>query len=226
MEKDVTLNIARRMKRALEKKGKLTKVVLTRKGDTTMSLQSRTELANSLNADLFISIHCNSIDDTISKGIETFHLSPASCNKAMELAAKENGVSISQMNDIQAALLDLATESKKTESLQLARIIQHSIISQLGGAQASGINRGVRQAPFHVLLGAKMPAVLVECAFISNPREKRKLQDPDYLNKVARGMAEGAIKYVSGDRAIASQRRKKRPVASVGLRAVSSPREN
>jgi N-acetylmuramoyl-L-alanine amidase len=197
-EKDVSLGIARRMKQALEKQSDRAKVVLTRTGDTTMSLQSRTELANSLKADLFISIHCNSIDDTVSKGIETFYLSPTSCRKSMELAAKENGVSVSKMNEVQAVLLDLATTSKKTESDKLARIIQHSIISRLGGTQASSIDRGVRQAPFHVLLGARMPAVLVECAFISNPREKKKLQDPDYLNKLALGMAEGTIKYVTG----------------------------
>ncbi len=226
MEKDVTLNIARRMQQALEQRKTGIKVVLTRTDDKTMSLQSRTEFANALNADLFVSIHCNSIDDTVSKGIETFYLSRASCNKSMELAAKENGVSLSKMNDIQAALLNMDAGSKKTESHRLAQIIQDSIISHLGGPNASSIDRGVKQAPFHVLIGAKMPAVLVECAFISNPREKRKLQDPDYLNRVARGISEGAITYVTAATALASSDTRKKPVASTGPRRGTFQRRN
>lgn len=213
-EKDVTLEIARRMKRELEGQGKHIKVVLTRTDDSTMSLASRTSLANSLDADLFISIHCNSIDDTVSKGIETFYLSPASSATAMQLAARENGVSLSKMDDLQAVLLDLSMTSQKAESDKLAHVIQETIIEHLGGQKASSADRGVRQAPFRVLLGAKMPAVLVECAFISNPREKRKLQDPHYLSRLAQGMAAGACIYAGQLSDIPTPSRQAVPVAS------------
>ena len=197
-EKDLVLEIAKRLKTTLESKNPPLKVVLTRSDDRHLSLEDRVALANSANADLFISIHCNSAEDSSSKGIETYYLNKASSRGAMRVAARENGIPLSKMSDIEATLVDLMVTSKKSESAKLA-ISVHSYLSlNQKGAGTPARDRGVRQAPFYVLLGAKMPAILVECAFISNRRERGKLTSPAYLTSIAERIAEGAANYLKG----------------------------
>ena len=116
----------------------------------------------------------------------------------MRVAARENGIPLSKMSDIEATLVDLMVTSKKSESAKLA-ISVHSYLSlNQKGAGTPARDRGVRQAPFYVLLGAKMPAILVECAFISNKRERGKLTNPAYLTSIAERIAEGAANYLKG----------------------------
>jgi N-acetylmuramoyl-L-alanine amidase len=193
-EKDLTLDVAKRVKAALERNNPGITVALTRTDDRFMSLEERSAAANALNADLFISIHCNSDTDTSSHGTETYYLSKATSPRAMRAAARENGLSPAKMSDLQATLLDLMVTSKKTESEALALAVSNSLEQVIPKAR----HRGVKQAPFYVLLGAKMPAILVECAFMSNVRECRKLHDPKYLDTIAQGLSNGAESYLKG----------------------------
>ena len=200
-EKDLTLDIAKRLRKLFQERYPSFKVILTRTDDSFISLSERSAAANSQGTDVFISIHCNASTERVSRGIETYFLSKASSNKEMKLAALENGISTEKMNDLQATLLDLMVTSKKTESEQLATAVSQG----LGRVIPSERNRGIKQGPFYVLLGVKMPAILVECAFLSNDRECHKLNDSAYLNKIARGLAEGVLSYLakigeSGDR--------------------------
>lgn len=193
-EKDLTLDVAKRLKTMLEKSNPGITAALTRSDDRFMTLEERSAAANALNADLFISIHCNSDTDSSSHGTETYYLSKATSSKAMRAAARENGLSMAKMTDLQATLLDLMVTSKKTESEALASAVSNSLEQVI----PKGRHRGVKQAPFYVLLGAKMPAILVECAFISNSRECHKLHDPKYLDTIAHGLSNGAQSYLRG----------------------------
>jgi N-acetylmuramoyl-L-alanine amidase len=197
-EKDITLDVAKRFKTALESKSRNVRVTLTREDDRSLSLQERTAIANSLNADLFVSVHCNADVDASSKGIETFFLDKANSPRAMKVAARENGIPLSKMSDLEATLLDLMMTSKKSESTELAKTIHEALARGLERSKFSVRNRGVKQAPFYVLLGAQMPAILVECAFISSSRALRTLTSPQYLGSVAEGLANGAALYLRG----------------------------
>jgi N-acetylmuramoyl-L-alanine amidase len=191
-EKEITLEIAKRFKKGLTDKEPRISVKLTRDEDVHIPLTERTEIANELKADLFISIHCNSATDTSSRGIETYYLDKATSPKALKTAAKENGIPQEKMSDVEATLLDLIVTSNKTESIRLANTVQNAIHE----ATRTVRNRGVRQAPFYVLLGAKMPSILVECAFLSNERERQNLENPEHLDKIAEGLANGALVYL------------------------------
>ncbi len=197
-EKDLTLKISKRIKRFLEKKLAGITVALTRTDDRFLSLTERTAFANSLNADLFISVHCNSATDSTSKGIETFYLSKASSPRAMRVAARENGIPLTKMSDLDATLLDLTMISKKNESDRLANTVHKSLARALARELPGMRDRGVKRAPFYVLLGAKMPAILVECAFISNGRDRDKLTSPGHLDCISGGIVQGAAEYLGG----------------------------
>lgn len=197
-EKDLTLRIAKRLETILQSKYPALKVVLTRSDDRYLSLEERTAVANSANADVFISIHCNSAADSSSTGIETYYLSKASSRGAMRVAARENAIPLSKMNDVEATLLDLMVTSKKSESAQLAISVQGSLSQNNNPGGPGERDRGVRQAPFYVPLGAKMPAILVECAFISNEQESRKLTHSAYLSSIAERIADGTVNYLKG----------------------------
>jgi N-acetylmuramoyl-L-alanine amidase len=172
------------------------KVEMTRADDRFLTLQERTALANSFNADLFISLHCNADSDSRSRGVETFYLSKASSPRAMRMAARENGIPLATMSDLQATLLDLMLTSKKSESDKLAKTVHSNLVKNLAKAAPRIRDRGVKRAPFYVLLGAKMPAILVECAFISNGREEKQLTSDRFLDSVAQGIATGAATYL------------------------------
>jgi len=195
-EKDVTLKIALALRELLRIRNPNISVVLTREDDRFLPLEKRTAIANSLNADLFVSIHCNSSTDHTSRGIETYYLSNACSEFSREVAARENGVSRSFTGYLKAALRNLVSTTKKTESDRPAELVHKCLINRLGGRLASDEDRGVKRAPFNVLLGANMPAILVECAFVSNPRDRRKLESPDYIRYLADGMAVGADMYL------------------------------
>lgn len=197
-EKNVTLQVSRRLKKRLEERVPGIKVVLTRDDDSFMTLSQRTAMANALNADLFISIHCNSYADSSAYGLETYYLSKAGSKRAMRVAARENGIPVSRMNDVEATLLDLLMTSKKCESQKLAKAVHRSLARATSGRTNSSRDRGVKRGPLYVLLGATMPAILVECGYISNSRDRTKLSGRPYLDTIARGIATGAHKYLNG----------------------------
>ncbi len=196
-EKDVTLRIAKRLKRLLEKERPNLTVKLTRDDDTFLSLKERTAIANAANADLFVSIHCNGSEYSSASGVETFFLSQANSRGAMRAAARENGISLSRMNHLEATLIDLMMTSKRTESEKLAEIIHESLMVTGNRKSVKTRDRGVKQAPFYVLMGAAMPAILVECAFISNMSEKNNLKNEHYVDSIAEKLTAGAKKYLS-----------------------------
>jgi N-acetylmuramoyl-L-alanine amidase len=197
-EKDIALEVAKRVKQRLASCNSTVRVELTRSDDRFLALEERTALANAANADLFISIHCNADTDASSKGVETFYLSKATSRRAMRVAARENGISLGKMTDVEATLLDLLLTSKKCESDNLASIVHGSLLTAMKPLIPALKDRGVKPAPFYVLLGAQMPAILVECAFISNARDRLQLTSPAFLDSVATGIAEGAVTYLGG----------------------------
>ena len=196
-EKDVTLRIARKLKRLLEKRIPNLTVKLTRENDAFLSLKERTAIANAANADLFVSIHCNGSEYSSASGVETFFLSQANSRGAMRAAARENGISLTKMNHLEATLIDLMMTSKRTESEKLAEIIHESLMDAGNRKSVKTRDRGVKQAPFYVLMGAAMPAILVECAFISNMSEKNNLKNEHYIDSIAEKLSSGAKKYLS-----------------------------
>lgn len=196
-EKEVTLRIARKLKRLLEKRIPNLTVTLTRDDDAFLSLKERTAIANAANADLFISIHCNGSEYSSASGVETFFLSQANSRGAMRAAARENGISLTKMNHLEATLIDLMMTSKRTESEKLAEIIHESLMDAGNRKSVKARDRGVKQAPFYVLMGAAMPAILVECAFISNMSEKNNLKNEHYVDSIAEKLSSGAKKYFS-----------------------------
>jgi N-acetylmuramoyl-L-alanine amidase len=199
MEKDVTLTLARRLKRELERGNRSINVVLTRDEDRLVGLDERTAVANHNRADLFVSIHVNASPRSKATGAETYYLSTdATDNEARILANLENRPGGDRPPDQRAkngsldlVLWDLAQNQYLAESSSLAESIQQQL-NRLTGTR----NRGVRQAPFRVLMGATMPAVLVEVGFISNPDEEQQLRGPSYRTRVVRAMAAAVEEFL------------------------------
>ena len=169
-EKDLTLKIAKRLAKKIKDELNL-EVVLTRTSDRYLTLEERTAIANTKNADLFLSVHANAHKNPDIYGIETFYLNLATDDDAILVAARENATSTKNISDLHSILSDLMQNAKINESSRLATFVQESLYFNLNGAYDHIRNNGVKQAPFYVLLGAQMPAVLVETSFISNPRE-------------------------------------------------------
>ena len=196
-EKDVVLDITRRVARMLES-GPGVKVALTRTGDYFVPLRERAAFANTQRADLFVSIHANAHRVSGSEGVETYFLSSeASDTEARQVAALENGViqlespsSRGRMDILKTILWDLAQSEFQAESSRLAETVQDSITFSLGIP-----NRGVKQAGFYVLGGVAMPAILVEIGFVTNKKEERRLQDSGYREQVARAIYAGLAEY-------------------------------
>lgn len=194
-EKGITLKIAKRVKKFIEKFNPNARIILTRTGDSTLSLGKRPAIANRMKADLFISIHCNSSIEKSSQGFETYYLSPARTDKAMEIAALENGMSIESLSDLQATLLELTVCSNSSESRRLANCINKNIQKAINCPEGARLNRGAKPGPFYALMGATMPAALVECGFLSNMEEAKRLRQSGYLNKVSMGIARAATEF-------------------------------
>ena len=193
-EKVIALQVARKTKESLEAQGAT--VILTRDVDDDIPLADRVRIANEAGADVFLSIHCNSMetlgDRKVTRGVETYFLSPDPTDaEAKMLAQLENGgpeaVPLPRSNDPVAGILnDLALGQARNDSAALAQIVQQHMVR---GTRAT--SRGVRQAPFLVLSGTRMPSVLVEIGFISHPREGRMLGRDRYQRRVAQALADG-----------------------------------
>jgi N-acetylmuramoyl-L-alanine amidase len=200
-EKDVTLAIA--LKLAQELKAKGLEVLLTRDDDRFVPLEGRAEFANDHKADLFISIHANANPDHKFRGLETFFLNVTDDRYAIRLAARENQASERSISDLQLILADLATKSNVEESHELASVVQHSIIEDLGEHKTRERDLGVKQALFYVLLGVKMPAILVETAFVSNPTEEKRLKAAAFQEEIAKDIANGVERFMRDRRELA-----------------------
>jgi N-acetylmuramoyl-L-alanine amidase len=195
-EKDINLAIARRLQKLLQERTDC-KVVLTRNSDRFISLEERTAIANTQKADLFISIHSNSSKDKSSTGIETYFLGFAKDGDAAKVAARENATSEKSVSDLGPILKEILRNSKIAESSQLASVVQEHILKKLKACFNGVCSRGVKQAPFYVLLGTEIPSVLIETGFVSNEREERLLGDESYESALVQGIAEGVLSYMS-----------------------------
>jgi N-acetylmuramoyl-L-alanine amidase len=194
-EKDVVLQIAKRLARKVETELRCD-AVLTRTTDRYLTLEERTAIANTQNADLFISIHTNAVRDKRAYGIETFFLNLATDDDAIRVAARENATSAKNISDLETILNDLMQNAKISESSRLAAMVQQEVYLHLKNNFSHIRSKGVKQAPFYVLLGAQMPALLVETSFISNPRECKRLISPKYQEKLCDGIIRGIRKYI------------------------------
>lgn len=202
-EKDVALAMAREVAAQLRKILKC-KVVLTRDRDIFLPLEKRTDIANQLNADLFISIHANASRNRRAHGIETYYLNFSKSHAAVAVAARENDTSLKEVGDLELILFDLMANSKINESSRLATEIQSSLVGGLSRKYKNIRDLGVRPGPFYVLLGATMPSVLVETAFISNSREEKRLKDRRYHLNTATAIARGVREYARALKLIAA----------------------
>lgn len=170
--------------------------VLTRRTDVFLPLEKRTAIANIKKADLFISLHVNAHKYSKVQGLETYFLNIALDEDSMNLAAKENATSTKNISDLQVILNDLMLNTKINESSRLAEFVHRGLMGELRGRYKDVENRGVRQAPFYVLIGAEMPAVLVEIGYITNPLENKRLRSETYLKRVASGIVQGIRSYI------------------------------
>jgi N-acetylmuramoyl-L-alanine amidase len=194
-EKDVMLKLAKILADRVRDDLKC-EAILTRSSDTFLALEDRTAIANTKKGDLFISLHTNAHRDRRVSGIETYILNIALDEDAMNLAALENATSTKNIGDLQMILNDLMLNTKINESGRLAEFVHKGLMKELRKGYKRVNSRGVRQAPFYVLIGAEMPAVLVEVGYITNETENGRLCSPDYLNRTADGIVKGIGSYI------------------------------
>jgi N-acetylmuramoyl-L-alanine amidase len=195
-EKQVVLQIARKLAKKIKAELGL-EVIMTRNQDRFLTLEERTAFANTKSADLFISIHTNASRDRRAYGIETYFLNLATDEEAIRVAAMENATSTKNISDLQKILYDLMQNAKINESSRLAAYVQSSMTGHLKNKRYTRIkSKGVKQAPFYVLLGAQMPSILIETAFISNARECKRLVSPQFQERLAEGIVEGIREYI------------------------------
>ena len=193
-EKDVVLKIAKGLREKLQKHGY--EVFLTRERDVYLPLEDRTAIANVKEADLFVSIHANASRKRGARGIETYILGFPSDDEIVELAARENATSPKKLTDLQIILYDLMVSAKVNESGRLAHYVQESMCNNLNHRKSSDPDRGIKPAPFIVLMRARMPAILVEVSFISNRAEESRLRSRKYLEEIAASIAQGLNSYM------------------------------
>lgn len=194
-EKHVALAIAKKLQKKLREELKL-EAILTRKSDIFLPLEERTALANTQKADLFVSIHTNAHKNRRVYGMSTYILNVATDAEAARLAAFENAVSAKHISDLEKILNDLMLNSKINESSRLADAVQHGLLMRLPKNYSRVKDLGVKQAPFYVLIGARMPSIMVETSFITNKREEKRLASGSYQDAVAEGILAGIRSYI------------------------------
>ena len=194
-EKNMVLSLAKVLARKIEERLDC-EAILTRNRDVFLPLERRTALANMKKADLFISLHVNSYKQRGVNGLETYFLNLATDARAVMVAARENATSEKNISDLQKILNDLMLNTKISESSRLAREVQGGMIEKSKRKYSGVRNLGVKQAPFYVLIGAEMPAILIETGFITNPKERSRLLDKKYQENLAEGIVSGIEKYI------------------------------
>jgi len=195
-EKDIVLQIGLKLSQKIREELGID-VVMTRSTDVFIELQERTAIANKVGADLFVSIHANASLNRAANGIETYYLNLAKTEKAAQLAAKENGTSLEKVSVLQAVLFDLMANYKLNDSAHLADEVQKALHKKALTGYPTVKNLGVKQGPFYVLVGATMPSILVETAFVSNEKDEQKLKDPQYQDLTAEGILAGIKGYMA-----------------------------
>lgn len=196
-EKDVVLDVALRLGRLLhERLG--AEIIYTRSDDTFIPLETRTAIANKAQADLFLSIHANSSRDASARGVETYYLNFTSQPDALQVAARENAVSDQSVYQLSDLVKKIALKEKIDESREFASDVEANLYAGLEQGNTGLRNRGVKKAPFVVLIGANMPSVLAEISFVTNPRDAEQLRQPEYRQRVAESLYKGVAKYEAG----------------------------
>jgi N-acetylmuramoyl-L-alanine amidase len=196
MEKDLCLDVALRLGKIIQQRLPGADVVYTRSDDTFVPLEERTHIANDAKADLFISIHANSSHDHEARGIETYYLNLKSSPDAMEVAARENATAQESVHDLEDLVKKIARSEKIDESREFASDIQESLAKRIQKSYKPVKDRGVRKAPFVVLIGADMPSILTEISFLSNPADEQLLKKPEHRQRVAEGLYQGVASYL------------------------------
>jgi len=202
-EKDLVLAVAKRLKLALEEQLGC-KVLLTRDDDRFLGLEERTAFANTHNADLFLSLHLNAYSSAKARGFEAYYLNLTTDREAMRVAALENATSAHQLSDLQDILANIMKNSKIAESSRLARLVNDAVARGIPDkASGKSKNHGVKQAPFYVLIGAQMPAILLEMAFISNPDDAKRITSDEYITALTKHIGQGILSYINSNTASA-----------------------
>jgi len=196
MEKDLCLDVALRLGKIIQQRLPGADVVFTRSDDTFIPLEERTHIANEAKADLFISIHANSSHDHGARGIETYYLNLKGSPDAMEVASRENATAQQSVHDLEDLVKKIARSEKIDESREFAADIQESLAKRIQKSYKPVKDRGVRKAPFVVLIGADMPSILTEISFLSNPADEQLLKKPDHRQRVAEGLYQGVASYL------------------------------
>jgi N-acetylmuramoyl-L-alanine amidase len=198
MEKELSLELVHRLGDLLQKRLPGTEVIYTRDDDSFIPLERRAEIANQVGCDLFLSIHANSSDNRSASGVETYYLSLSDATDPMEVAARENAMSQGSMHELPELLKKITDDEKIAESRDLATDIQESMEKHIGKH-----SRGVRKAPFIVLVGVNMPAVLAEVSFLSNPQDEQWLMKSENRERVAEGLYDGIKSYLQSTNSLA-----------------------
>jgi N-acetylmuramoyl-L-alanine amidase len=193
-EKDIVLSIAKKLAVKLRKEMGV-QVVLTRKDDRFVALESRTAVANAEDADLFISLHMNASPNGEAKGIETYYLDNTSDEAALRLAARENGTSRKNVSDLQFILSDMTQNMKLEDSITLAHRLQGAAVGGMTNALGEVKDLGVKKALFYVLVGARMPSVLVEMFFITHRNEGRAMSQEIGQDAMVEALMQGIQRY-------------------------------
>ncbi len=196
MEKDLCLDVALRLGKIIQQRLPGADVVYTRSDDTFIPLEERTHIANEAKADLFISIHANSSHDHGARGIETYYLNLKGSPDAMEVASRENATASESIHDLDDIVKRIARSEKIDESREFASDIQDSLSKRIQKQYKPVKDRGVRKAPFVVLIGADMPSILTEISFLSNPSDEQLLKKPEHRQRVAEGLYQGVASYL------------------------------
>ncbi len=196
-EKDLVLDIALRLREIIKQQLPEIDVVMTRNKDNFVPLEERTAIANAQGADLFLSIHANSGQTLDASGIETYYLSIKASKEELEVAARENSSTTRNARDLQSLLQKIVLEDKVLESQGFAQLVQGNLVKGLGKInQAAGVDRGVKKAPFIVLIGANMPSVLSEISFVNNPEQAKLLQTKEFRQHIAQSLFNGVYSYI------------------------------
>jgi len=194
-EKEVVLDVGLKLRKLLQDNTNC-EVVMTRSDDTFIPLEERTAIANEKSADLFISIHANASTDKTARGIETYYLNFTSSPDALEVAARENASSQEAVHQLQDLIKKIAMTEKIEESQDFARQVQREVYTHVTKASGAQRDRGIKKAPFVVLIGANMPSVLAEISFLTNPKDEHLLRRPDYREKIAEALYDGVLGYL------------------------------
>jgi len=196
MEKELVLDVALRLGRLITQRLGA-EVIYTRSSDTFIPLEERTKIANDQRADLFISVHANNSGESTATGVETYYFNLTSDKKGLDLATRENATSGSSISDLSDMLHRAVLQAKLEESREFAQKVQQALWVNSARMNNKAHDRGVRQAPFVVLIGATMPSILAEVGFVSNPHDEKLMKRSDQREKIAEALLRGVTQYAN-----------------------------